>query len=174
MKTHTLIFLLVLALLPISAGGQVPTAPGFQDDLLDHLRGSWIATGESSSRPATFLIHSEWILNHQFFHVSQKQEETGAAGSFKFEADFYIGRDEAQKQYVAHVLTVFGGADSPIGTGRRDGNDLILSFPRPQGEIVYHFAWQPASNDWRLTALNKGKVFVDLTVKRTADPASAK
>ena len=173
-KTITFLNLLVFALLPVTAMGQAPAVPQFQDDLLDHLQGSWIATGVSSGRPATFLIQSEWILNHQFFHISQRQEDAGAASSFKFEADFYIGRDEAQKQYVAHVLTVFGGADSPIGTGQRNGNELILSFPRPQGEIVYHFAWQPASNDWRLTALNKGSIFVDLTVKRKADSVSAK
>ena len=174
MKTHTLVFALVLALLPIAVKAQPPVVPEFHDDLLDHLQGNWIATGLSSGRPATFLIQSEWVLNHQFFHVSQKQEGVGGASGFKFEADFYIGFDAAQKQYIAHVLTVFGAGDSPTGSGKKSGNDLTLSFPRPQGEIVYHFDWQPASKTWKITAMNNGSAFIDLTLKRKTDSGSAK
>lgn len=159
----TVAFVLFLTL---SLGGQRLNNTTLQDDLLDRFVGHWDLTGTLNGNPTKQSMDSEWVLNHQFLCISQKES---ANGRRPFEALFYIGYDNAQSQYVVHLLTVFGGSNSPDGTGTKKGNELRFSFKRPTGEIAYRFIAGPDPRTWRILATNAGKPFLDLTATRRAE-----
>lgn len=143
---------------------QAPSARTFQDDLLDHMLGTWQLTGTVSGKPDKQTLEAEWVLGHQFLQLHQK--DLAKTGPFTFEELLYIGYDKDRKLYVAHILTVFGGGDAPVGSGNRSGNELSLVFERPNGTIAYRFTWRPDSNTWHILATNSQKEFLDLTAVR--------
>ncbi len=157
----------ILLLLASSMTAQGPRP--FQDSLLDHLVGHWNVTGTRNGRPMRQTINSEWVLNHQFLQVLQKQDP--AAGNFQ--ASFYIGNNPGKQQLAAHLLTTFGGGDAPIGSGEVSGNEFSLTFPRPKGVIAYRFVWQPESKSWHIVATNAGNPFLDLTAVQQTGGGSA-
>ena len=61
----------------------------------------------------------------------------------------HIGYDSAGKHYVVHWIDVFGGHFSQtLGSGKRDGNALAITFDYPDGEFQNTFTFDPKDRTW--------------------------
>lgn len=159
-------FLLLLLLSSLVACAQESLdGPGhvFQDDLLDHLQGTWKATGPIRGRPAEVHVTAAWVLNHQFLHVHEK------GVSSPYEAEIYIGYDNASDRYVIHWIDIYGGRFSEtLGYGTKSGDSIKFVFEYPDGPFRNTFTWDPKSKTWRFFLENKDtagnwKTFADQT-----------
>ena len=144
-----------------------PNRP-FNDDLLDNLQGQWKLKGNIAGHPAEAELEAAWVLNHQFLKVHEKAT-TPIPGRPLYEADVYIGYDNASERYVAHWIDIYGGRFSEtIGFGARSGNNIKFVFEYPDGPFHNTFSWNAGSKSWRLLLEQKndaGKwgVFSDRT-----------
>jgi hypothetical protein len=124
------------------------------DDLLDHLAGTWKATGQMQGQPLVHTFQVEWTLNHQFLHL----HETDAAAKPAYEAHVYIGFDNMSERYVVHWIDVFGGRYSEtLGYGKRTGDTIRFLFEYNDGPFTNTFTWDPSKRAWRFVLESKGK-----------------
>jgi len=160
-----------------------PTAPAqleldgpqhvFQDALLDRMAGAWKLSGKIMGRDASHSVEAEWILNHQFFRIHEKDDSPPAKDTpIPYEASVMIGYDNASERYVAHWTDVYGGRFSEtLGYGTRSGNEIRFVFEYPDGPFHTAFVWQPDSGQWKWLMQTKEKSgqwkpFADLTLDR--------
>ncbi|HET7871218.1 MAG TPA: DUF1579 family protein [Terriglobales bacterium] len=142
-----------------------PNRP-FHDDLLDNLQGKWKVTGTTMGKPREMELTSEWVLNHQFLLVHEKDAAT-VEGKPPYDAHIYIGYDNTSERYVLHWLDVFGGrVDETLGYGTRAGNSIKFIFEYPDGPFHNTFTWNPETKTWRFlleqkNAAGKWTVFAD-------------
>ncbi len=144
-----------------------------RDDLLDRLRGAWTVRGAVHGRPQALRLTAEWVLNHQFLRIHEV-DAAPAQGRPAYEAEVFIGYDNASERYVAHWLDVFGGRWSEtLGYGTRSGDAIRFVFEYPDGPFHNTFTWNPASGTWRFLleqkdAAGRWTVFADQTATATA------
>ena len=132
---------------------QESTPVSFRDDLLDRLAGTWNVTGAVHGNPSTQKLQADWVLHHQFLRLYQKSSENVAQRDFPFEGAFFIGYDNTEKRYVAHLMTVFGGRDSEtLGYGRRTGDQIIFEFKQADGSVTQKFMYTPKSKTWHIVS----------------------
>jgi hypothetical protein len=155
---NSILMLLLLAVAP--AGAQDTPAPldgpnhPFVDDLLDHLAGAWKGTGQMRGQATTHSFDAEWVLNHQFLRLHEKD----SSGASTYEADAYIGYDNMSERYVIHWIDVFGGRiDETLGYGQRSGNSIRFLFEYPDGPFASTLTWKPAERRWQLVMESKNK-----------------
>jgi hypothetical protein len=74
----------------------------FHDQLLDNMAGNWKLTGKIMQRDVEHRVEAEWVLNHQFLRLHEKQTAPSKAGEVPYEAMVMIGYDNASDRYVAH------------------------------------------------------------------------
>ena len=144
-RAERLLLLLVVAL---TARAQAP-AP-WQDDLVDHLAGSWKMSGTISRQGAHHDVHAAWILNHQFLRIEERTASDAPAGEHRYDAVWFLGFDTVSSTYVLHLMDIFGGRFSEtIGRGKRDHNTLRFEFAYPDGLFRSTYEWNPATRQWR-------------------------
>ncbi len=103
------------------------------------------------------------MLNYQFLHVHEK-----GIGS-PYEAEIYLGYDNASDRYVAHWLDIYGGRFSEtLGYGTRSGDSIRFVFEYPDGPFRNTFTWDETTKSWRFFLENKDaagtwKTFADQT-----------
>src|SRR5689334_11978873 len=125
-----------------------------QDAFLDGLVGDWQVVRVMKNRAAENAVHAEWVLNHQFLRLHYRDVATPS----KYEAMAFIGYDNAGKHYVVHWIDVFGGHFSQtIGSGKRDGNALAITFNYPDGEFQNTFTFAPKERTWSSLMRQKDK-----------------
>ncbi len=145
----------------------------FRDDLLERLQGSWTLRGAIQGKPRALLLTAEWVLNHQFLRVHQRDAAPGADGKPSYEAEVFIGYDNASERYVVHWLDVFGGRWSEtLGYGTRSGSSIRFVFEYPDGPFHNTFTWNPSTGTWRFLleqkdAAGRWTVFADQTATPT-------
>ena len=143
----------------------------FHDDLLDHLQGHWKVTGIIVGQKREMDLAAEWVLNHQFLFLDEK-DATFIADKPGYEAHVYIGYDNASNRYVIHWIDIFGGRFSEtLGYGTRAGNSIKFVFEYPDGPFHNTFTWNPGDNSWRFFLEQKGtdgkwKTFADQTASK--------
>jgi hypothetical protein len=158
-----LLFLLLTALAASAQESLDGPNHVFHDDLLDHLQGSWKVTGPIRGHPAEVHLTAEWVLNHQFLHIHQK------GISSPYEAEIYIGYDNASERYVAHWTDIYGGRFSEtLGYGTRSGDSIRFVFEYPDGPFHNTFTWDPKTKSWHFflemkDSAGKWKTFADQT-----------
>lgn len=152
------LFLMLLLVVAVPAGAQDPPAPldgpnhPFVDDLLDHLAGTWKATGQMRGQPVIHSIDASWVLNHQFLRFHEKDTSSSTA----YEADVYIGYDNMSERYVIHWIDVFGGRFAEtLGYGHRSGNSIRFVFEYPDGPFSNTLIWKPAERKWQFVLESK-------------------
>jgi hypothetical protein len=117
----------------------------FHDQLLDNLVGGWKVTRKFKTRTAENTASVEWILNHQFLLIKMKDVNNPP----QYEANIYIGYDNASDRYVAHWIDVFGGRFSEtLGYGTRSSNSIKFVFEYPDGPFLNTFTWNPNKKSW--------------------------
>jgi hypothetical protein len=125
-----------------------------QDAFLDGLVGDWQVVRTMKNRTAENTVHADWVLNHQFLRLHYRDVATPS----KYEALVFIGYDNAGKHYVVHWIDVFGGHFSQtLGSGKRDGNALAITFDYPDGEFRNTFTFAPQERTWTSLMRQKDK-----------------
>jgi hypothetical protein len=125
-----------------------PNRP-FQDNVLDNLQGKWALKGAIAGHPGDAELEATWVLNHQFLKLHEKGT-TPIPGRPLYEAEVYVGYDNASERYVAHWIDIYGGRFSEtIGYGVRTGNSIKFTFEYPDGPFRNTFTWIPESKSWR-------------------------
>ena len=146
----------------------------FRDGLLDNLQGRWKLTGIVMRSPREMDLSAEWVLNHQFLLVHEKDTAAGK-GKIPYEAQIYIGYDNASDRYVIHWIDIFGGRFSEtLGYGTRSGNSIKFVFEYPDGPFHNTFTWNPEEKSWRFfleqkDAEGKWKTFADQKALRAKE-----
>ena len=147
-----------------------PNRP-LKDDLLDNLEGQWKLKGTIVGHPGDADMDAVWVLNHQFLKIHEK----GTApipGRPTYEADIYVGYDNASERYVIHWIDIYGGRFSEtLGYGTRSGNGIKFVFEYPDGPFHNTFTWNPETKTWRLLLEQKNEngkwgVFADRTATK--------
>ena len=117
----------------------------FKDNLLDNLVGDWNIARKFKTRKAESTAKVEWVLNHQFLLIKMKDVNNPP----QYEANIYVGYDNASDRYVAHWIDVFGGRFSEtLGYGTRNGNSIKFVFEYPDGPFLNTFSWDPEKKAW--------------------------
>ncbi|MBS1793716.1 MAG: hypothetical protein JSS81_07675 [Acidobacteria bacterium] len=160
-------------LLPIflgvfSASAQQPT---FQDPLLDHLVGKWVLRGTIAGKQTTHDVVAEWVLNHQYLKIHEISREKNEKGQPGYEANVFIGWDQASSEYVCVWLDDYGNVNSQsLATAKRSGNEIPFLFHYKDGSSFHTtFAYYPEGNywEWRLDAEKNGSFNPFARVKLT-------
>ena len=147
-----------------------PNRP-FHDELLENLQGKWKVTGTIMGKPRVMDLTAEWVLNHQFLFVRER-DAAAIEGKQAYEALIYIGYDNTSERYVVHWIDIFGGRFSEtLGYGTRSGNSIEFVFEYPDGPFHNTFAWNPETKTWRFlleqkNAEGKWTMFADQTASR--------
>ncbi len=155
--------LIVFACLTLSSANQSsaqqpapqdgPSHP-FQDSLVAELAGDWTMAGTLLGKPATYNLHAEWVLAHQFL----KLEMRDASDPLAYQAHVYLGFDNASERYVAHWIDLFGGRWSEtLGYGKRDGDAIRFLFEYPDGPFTTTFARDITTKAWTIEMRQKSK-----------------
>jgi hypothetical protein len=148
----------------------------FRDPLLDNMVGTWNLAGNVVGRPATHLVEAEWVLNHQFLRIHEKDQTPAANGSVPYEAIIMVGYDNASDRYVVHWNDIYGGRFSEtLGYGTRSGDEIRLVFEYPDGPFHTTFRWLPDAHRWNWHMQSKDKTgnwkdFADLNLTRAEHP----
>src|SRR5262249_55705592 len=100
MKNLRYSFILAMLLVSAFAFPQEPVEldgpkHAMQDPLLDQMVGSWKLTGKVVGRNAEHSVDAEWVLNHQFLRIHEKDETPAKEGSVPYEAFIMLGYDNA-------------------------------------------------------------------------------
>lgn len=143
-----LLFLATVLFFPPNVAPQQPLDGRdriFQDALLDNLVDDWKVTRKFKTRTAENTAKVEWVLNHQFLLIQMKDVNSPP----QYEANVYVGYDNASDRYVAHWIDVFGGRFSEtLGYGTRSGNSIKFVFEYPDGPLLNTFTWNPEKKSW--------------------------
>jgi len=130
----------------------------FDDPLLNNMLGSWTLSGNIANRPARHSVQAEWVLNHQFLRIHEKDDAPSTNGLPGYEALVMVGYDNMSERYVVHWLDIYGGRFSEtLGYGSRKGNDISLTFEYPDGPFHTTFRWKPDAKRWEWTMEAKNK-----------------
>ena len=165
-----LIILTLFILLSIPILAQQPT---FKDSLLDHMAGSWLLQGTIAGQQITHDIEANWILAHQYMLIRETSHEKNADGKPQYEANVYIGWDQAKGEYVCIWLDVYGGiTPQSIGRTNPDGNKIPFIFRDSSNADNFHttFIYNKDNNTWHwlMDNVDKGKLlpFADMMLTK--------
>jgi hypothetical protein len=152
MKNSLSLFGIFLLCIPPFAAAQEQTPPLdgphhiFQDALLDKMSGRWKMTGTIRSKTVEHSVEAQWILNHQFLQVHEKDVATPPA----YEANVMIGYDNTSERYVNHWIDAGGGRFSEtLGYGTRTVDEIEFVFEYPDGPFHTIFRWIADKKQWQ-------------------------
>jgi hypothetical protein len=165
----SLVIIACWAFCSFPAYAQTPSP--WQDDLADHLAGTWKMAGQVMGHPGHHDVQAEWVLNHQFLRIHEKTSADALASESRYEAIWFLGYDATSEKYVLHLLDLFGTRYSEtLGYGVREGNDIRFVFEYPDGPFHTTFRWLPEKDSWQwlMEQKSRGKwtPFADLTLTR--------
>jgi len=178
MKTLLLFLALFAWTLFAAAQEQTPPPDGaqhtFQDELLDKMAGHWKLTGTIRGHSVEHTVEAQWVLNHQFLQVHEKDTAAPKGTGPAYEANVMIGYDNVSERYVAHWIDVFGGRFSEtLGYGTRSGDQIEFVFEYPDGPFhtTFRFLADKKQWQWKMRKKNSSGNWVDFS-DLTLTPAS--
>jgi hypothetical protein len=153
-----IVLLIALPAILASSPSLAQSSAGWQDDLANHLAGTWNLEGKVQGRDAHHEVTAEWVLNHQFLRIHEKTAANAPASEHAYEAIWFLGHDETSDRYVLHLLDIFGARFSEtLGYGTRAGNELRFIFEYPDGPFHTTFRWSPETGGWQWLLEQKDK-----------------
>jgi hypothetical protein len=148
----------------------------FHDALLDNLAGNWKLAGKIAGRSADHTVQAEWVLNHQFLRIHEKDAGPAHDDSLSYEAIIMVGYDNTSERHVAHWNDVYGGRFSEtLGYGTPVGDEIRFVFEYPDGPFRTTFRWLPDSHQWKWLMQSKTKSgqwtdFAEMTLSPAPQP----
>jgi hypothetical protein len=147
--------------------------PTLKDSLLDHMTGSWILQGTVAGKQVVHDIDADWVLAHQYVLIRETSREKNETGQPEYEANIYVGWDQASGEYVCVWLDIFGGiAAQSIGRTKPAGNEIPFIFRDSSNTDNFHttFKYNNDTNTWQWLMYNvdKGTLqpFADVTLTK--------
>ncbi|HWA30435.1 MAG TPA: hypothetical protein VG867_05030 [Rhizomicrobium sp.] len=140
-------------LLWLAAAPAIAQQATFRDDLVGHLAGKWVLTGEIARKQITHDVTAAWVLNHQYLEFRETSREKNADGSPYYDAAVYIGWDESKKHYVCVWLDDFGSISTQsLGYAMRKGDSIPFVFQDRDDAGKFHttFSYLADSNSWTM------------------------
>lgn len=129
LKIARLCCVLCIALLAMTAQGAPAAPPAPLDPFLAQLTGDWDLMGTLGKKPVHYRGTGRWVLKQAWLCLTLNDLATNG-----YQASVYLGHDEPAGDYIAHWLDQFGAAGARVvGSGRRDGQTLVLQFPYAEG-----------------------------------------
>ncbi len=178
MNLRLIVASLLLCTAPGTLNGQEAAPPPldgpnrvFHDELLDNMAGKWKLMGTLVGQTADQTVEAEWVLNHQFLRIHEK-DSAPQKNAPAYEAMVFVGYDNASERYVTHWLDNFGGRFSEtLGYGHRNSDAIELIFEYPDGPFRTTFQWNTQAKTWRWLMKTKDKRgnwadFANLTLTR--------
>ncbi len=150
-----LAIVILMAVASLTAFAQ-QSAP--QEQLLDHLTGSWILQGTIAGHETTHDIEAEWVLGHEYVRLHEASREKNAQGQAAYEA-ILIEWDESSSEYRCLWLdsTAGGGISAQgIAHGKRDGDKIAFLFKDQDGSVRTTFAYNKSTGTWQWLIDNEG------------------
>ncbi len=139
----------ILLLLSLPA---VAEQQGVQDELLDHMVGSWLMSGTIDGNQVSHDLVAGWVLGHQYLRFHELAREVDSDGVPAYEAIVFIGWDQATSRYTCLWLDVTGsGAQFPEATGYAEPAVDELAFDFAIGDdssIHTTFTYDRESDAW--------------------------
>jgi len=170
MRLFSILLLLVFCMPAVLPAQQPPV----NSPLLDRLVGNWVLQGTIAGQQTTHDVEAEWVLDHHYLRIHEISREKTSQGKPQYEATIYIAWNEAQKQYAAVWLDVYGGISSEsIGIADPKQNGLMFIFKDEKGAVSVSndFVYDAQSDTWQwlINNLDKGMVkpFARVTLKRS-------
>jgi len=147
--------------------------PTLKDTLLDHMTGSWLLQGKIAGQSTVHDIEANWVLEHQYILIRETSHEKNANGKPAYEANVYVGWDQASSEYICIWLDVWGGVGpQSIGRTKPSGNEIPFVFRDSSNTDVFHtkFIYDKSNDTWQwlMDNIDKGNAqpFADVTLKR--------
>jgi hypothetical protein len=126
LKSFSLALLLGCACLPLARADPPPAL----DEYLGLLAGRWDLTGTLLGKPVRYDGEGHWVLENGWLRLSLLDAGNPPA----YRAEVYLGFDARAGDYIVHWLDQFGAAGARvIGSGKRDGQKLLVIFPYAEG-----------------------------------------
>jgi hypothetical protein len=125
----------------------------FQDDLLEHMTGTWVMTGSVGGQEITHDLAIDWILAHQYIRIHEVSRELDSSGNLQYEAYVHIGWDPERRQYACLWLDITGTSGfRPIGYAVRNEDSLPFVFDMGAGKTFHTtFLYDEEGDIWRWT-----------------------
>jgi hypothetical protein len=121
---------LALLLVALTATAYAAPPAATPDAFLARLAGDWNFVGTVLGKPVRYHGSGHWVLNDAWLCLSLIDQDTPST----YQASVYLGHDAHADDYIAHWLDKFGAAGARVlGSGRREGNTLVLLFPYQEG-----------------------------------------
>ena len=165
---------LVTAFLSLPALAQTPTE--WQDELANHLAGSWKLEGTVMGSNAHHDVQADWVLNRQFLRIQEKTAADAPATERRYDSIWYLGYDSVSERYVLHLMDTFGARFSEtLGYGTRDGSQIRFVFEYPDGPFHNTYRWNLKEDCWQWLMEQKDKngkwvPFANLKLTRAKSP----
>jgi hypothetical protein len=106
--------------------------PEPHDPFLARLAGPWTLSGTVRGGPARYSAVGSWVLAGAWLEFAMSDVAMPPA----YAARVFFGADAHDGSYVVHWLDRFGAAGARVvGTGRRDGDRLVFTFPYAESEF---------------------------------------
>ena len=161
--------LILIVLFSFSISAQQPT---LRDSLLDHMTGSWLLQGKIARQDIVHDIDVNWVLGHQYVLIKETSHEKNADGQPSYEANVYVGWDQASSEYVCVWLDVYGGISSQsIGRSKPNGDEILFIFRDSSNTDNFHtkFIYNKNGDNWQwiMHNVDKGKLLPFADVKLT-------
>ena len=136
------------------AEAQHDTSRGFQDSLLDHLRGTWVLQGMMAGGDVVHDLVAEWVTGHQYLRFVELSREQEDDGTRAYEAIVFIGWDAEHERYACLWLDSTGGSglvNGIIGYAASAGDRLAFLFDTGDGSRFHTtFAYDRERDVWEL------------------------
>ena len=142
------------------AGSAFCQQPTLNDPLLEHLDGQWVLRGTVAGKETTHDVQAEWVLAHQYLKLHETAREKNAKGQPLYEANVYIGWDQAASEYRCVWLDVYGGISvQSIGRATPSGDSMAFVFTDKKGNVDFHtvFTYDKETNTWTMQMDNEEK-----------------
>lgn len=122
-----------------------PASTDADNAFLDAMTGDWSMDGVTMGKPTRYALRGERILNDGFVRLALRDK----AKPPQYQADFFLGYDKNQHDYIGHWLDQYGAAGARVvAVGQRDGDTLVLLFPYAEGALRDTFTYTPGKQSW--------------------------
>jgi len=108
--------------------------------------GNWKLTGNVMGHAAEHSVAVEWVLNHQFLRVHEKDKRAATDDRVPYEAMILVGYDNTSDRYVAHWNDVSAGVfRKRWGYGNSIGDEIRFVLNIRMGRSITMFRWNPGN-----------------------------
>lgn len=136
------------------APGAMAAAPR---DLLDHMVGRWVLTGEIAGAATTHDVEATWVLQGKYVRVTEVSRERDANGLPAYEATIFVGWLESANRYVCLWLDNTEVASGEVTClAPQTGDAIPFEFRDDEGALIFTntFSYDRAHDTWQWRMVN--------------------